>query len=137
MFKLIDSYYDKEDGTSFVEIQTDYGKFSAYAFLNPEDKDAASSFLGCELAEYRATIQYFEKCLTRVNIQINCLEDLYFRMDYSEPILEKRLEQYKNYKKEIIDNIKSLKEVINNKLENRLVILDHMKKKKEQKKEEK
>ena len=115
MFKLVKSNYDKEDGVSFVEIQTDYGNFCDYSFLSPDDKDVASSFLGCELAEYRATIQYFEKCLVRVNIQINCLED---------------------YKKEITSNIKSLKEVINNKLENRLVIIDHMKKLKEKKTEE-
>ena len=136
MFKLVKSNYDKEDGISFVEIQTDYGNFSDYSFLNPEDEDVASSFLGCELAEYRATIQYFEKCLTRVNIQINCLEDLKSRLGHEEPTLEKRLKQYKDYKKEITDNIKSLKEVINNKLENRLVIIDHMKKIKEKKTEE-
>ena len=136
MFKLVKSNYDKEDGISFVEIQTDYGNFCDYSFLNPEDKDVASSFLGCELAEYRATIQYFEKCLVRVNIQINCLEDLKTRLGHEEPTLEKRLKQYKDYKKEITDNIKSLKEVINNKLENRLVIIDHMKKIKEKKTEE-
>lgn len=136
MFKLVDSNYDKEDGISFVEIQTDYGNFSAYAFLSPEDEDVASSFLGCELAEYRATIQYFEKCLTRVNIQINCLEELKGRLGHEEPALEKRLKQYKDYKKETIDNIKSLKEVIKNKLENRLVIIDHMRKLKDKKTEE-
>lgn len=136
MFKLVKSNYDKEDGISFVEIQTDYGNFCDYSFLNPEDEDVASSFLGCELAEYRATIQYFEKCLVRVNIQINCLEDLKTRLGHKEPALEKRLKQYKDYKKEITNNIKSLKEVINNKLENRLVIIDHMKKIKEKKTEE-
>ena len=136
MFKLVKSNYDKEDGISFVEIQTDYGNFCDYSFLNPEDEDVASSFLGCELAEYRAIIQYFEKCLTRVNIQINCLEDLKSRLGHEEPTLEKRLKQYKDYKKEITDNIKSLKEVINNKLENRLVIIDHIKKIKEKKTEE-
>ena len=136
MFKLVKSNYDKEDGISFVEIQTDYGNFYDYSFLNPEDEDVASSFLGCELAEYRATIQYFEKCLVRVNIQINCLEDLKNRLGHEEPALEKRLKQYKDYKKEITNNIKSLKEVINNKLENRLVIIDHMKKIKEKKTEE-
>ena len=136
MFKLVKSNYDKEDGISFVEIQTDYGNFCDYSFLNPEDEDVASSFLGCELAEYRAIIQYFKKCLTRVNIQINCLEDLKSRLGHEEPTLEKRLKQYKDYKKEITDNIKSLKEVINNKLENRLVIIDHMKKIKEKKTEE-
>ena len=82
MFKLVKSNYDKEDGISFVEIQTDYGNFCDYSFLNPEDEDVASSFLGCELAEYRATIQYFEKCLVRVNIQINCLEDLKNRLGH-------------------------------------------------------
>ena len=136
MFKLVKSDYNKEDGISLVEIQTDYGNFCAYSFLSPEDTEVASSFLGCELAEYRATIQYFEKCLTRVNIQINCLEDLKLRFNQEEPVLEKRLKQYKDYKKETIDNIKSLKEVIKNKLENRLVIIDHMKKLKEKKTEE-
>lgn len=136
MFKLVKSDYNKEDGISFVEIQTDYGNFCAYSFLSPEDTEVASSFLGCELAEYRATIQYFEKCLIRVNIQINCLEDLKLRFNQEEPVLEKRLKQYKDYKKEIVDNIASLKEVINNKLENRLVIIDHMKKLKEKKTEE-
>ena len=28
MFKLVKSNYDKEDGVSFVEIQTDYGNLT-------------------------------------------------------------------------------------------------------------
>lgn len=132
MIKLFDSNYDEESGISFVEIETDYGHFCGYSFLSDDDKEIASSFLGCELAEYRAIIQYFEKCLMRVDIQIKCIEDLKKRGLVSN-IADKRLSQYENYKKELKDNIKSLNDLINNKLENRIKIIEHMNKIKEKK----
>lgn len=142
MIKLIDSEYDKENGVSYVTIQTELGNFSGAAFLHPEDEDFPSSFLGCEIAEYRATIDYFEKLLYRLNIEIKTLESLRidfirtYKEEYHEcMLLEKRLKQKNKLKQEIKENIKSLKELIDNKINNRLIIAKRMQEKKEEKSE--
>lgn len=142
MIKLINSEYDKESGISYVTIQTELGNFSETALLHPEDADFSSSFLGCEIAEYRATINYFKKLLYRLNIEIKTLENLRidfirtYKEEYHEcMLLEKRLKQKNKLKQEIKENIKSLKELIDNKINNRLIIAKRMQEKKEEKSE--
>lgn len=137
MIKLISSNYDEKDGTSEVIIATEIGNFYGYAFLHPDDENVASSFLGCEIAEYRATISYFKEVLKRVNISLNTLYELQYALnDFTPLVINKRITQKEQYKKELQDNIKSLQEVIDNKVENRLLIikkLEEVKEKKEDK----
>lgn len=132
MIKLVSANYYEECGTSVVEIMTELGKFKGVAELHEDDKDIASHFIGCEIAEYRATIQYFKKLLYRLNIEIKLLE----KLPYSKENF-KVYEQKKNHKKEVLDNISSLKDIINNKLENRLVILKEIEKIQQKRKEDK
>lgn len=138
MIKLKDCNYDKESGISYAEIETDIGIFYEYAFLNPEDADIESTFLGCEIAEYRATIEYFKAKLKNINIKINTLLDL--QKDLKKITNEncktykKVCDKLKNYeleKKEFVYNIKSLKTAIENKIDNRIVIINKMKEKKQ------
>lgn len=129
MIKLLQSNYDEASGHSYVKIGTECGIFEGHAFLHPEDKNIASSFFGCEIAEYRATIEYFKKKLHFLNIRQLSLLDL--KRDYKNlkansflysiglgdkycDILDKRIYQNKIQINEYKANIKSLKAVINN-----------------------
>lgn len=143
MIKLLNSVYDKEDGVSCVTIETEIGNFNGYAFLHPEDEMIKSSFLGCEIAEYRATIEYFKKKLRILNIEIKTLENLRkdFKNTYKEDyhnceILERRMEQKLIQKKEYEMIIYSLKKSINLKVDNRIEVLKKFDKKKENKEQE-
>lgn len=143
MIKLLDSGYDKEEGVSYVTIETEIGNFDGYAFLHPEDEMIESSFLGCEIAEYRATIEYFKKKLRTLNIEIKTLENLRkdFKNTYKEDyhdceILERRMEQKLIQKKEYEMIIYSLKKSIDLKVDNRIEVLKKFDKKKENKEQE-
>ena len=52
--KLLFSDYDEKTGISKATIQNRYGIVSATSKIHPEDKDHASRFLGCEIAELKA-----------------------------------------------------------------------------------
>lgn len=131
MIKLIDAKYYDEDGTSEAIIATEIGNFYGYAFLHPEDESVKSNFLGCEIAEYRATIAYFKERLKRLNIELKTLYEIKNGFNQIVPVLvNKKIEQREQYKKEIKDNIKSLNAIIDNKVENRLIIIQKLEKRK-------
>ena len=83
MIKLLDANYDSEDGTSYAKIMTDCGIFEDWAFLHPDDKEIASKFLGCEIAEYRATLLYFHKKLSLLN-----------KLSITIPVISSNFEMY-------------------------------------------
>ena len=146
MIKLLHSNYDEASGHSYVKIGTDCGIFEGHAFLHPEDSEVASSFFGCEIAEYRATLEYFKKKLHFLNIRQLSLLDL--KRDYKNlqkdsflyslglgdrycRILNKRICQNEVQIKEYKANIKSLKVVINSAFEAREKTLAKIQKNKE------
>lgn len=130
MLKLIKSNYDEESGMSYVELNTDLGKFYGYAFLNKEeDADIASAYFGCELAEMDATLQYYNH---KRFLLAQGLEALYrFRVDlkrnpqynsesFEFELLEKRIRQ-KETQKHLYDvMIKNLKKAIKIRPEQRI-----------------
>lgn len=130
MLKLIKSNYDEESGISYVELNTDLGKFYGYAFLNKEeDADIASAYFGCELAEMDATLQYYNH---KRFLLAQGLEALYrFRVDlkrnpqynsesFEFELLEKRIKQ-KETQKHLYDvMIKNLKKAIKVRPEQRI-----------------
>lgn len=130
MLKLIKSNYDEESGISYVELNTDLGKFYGYAFLNKEeDADIASVYFGCELAEMDATLQYYVK---KRYILAQGLEALYrFRVDikrspqynsesFEAVLLDNKIKQ-KEKQKQIYDaTIKNLKNAIKTSPERRI-----------------
>lgn len=127
MIKLIDANFNKEDMYSEATIQTEYGKYCGYAFVHPEDEDKVSSFLGCEIAEARAIIDYCNEKIKRVNIEIKILEEL----NHCAPIVDKKLKEKQDYKKLLQNNVKSLKDGINLKINNRITLLQKIEKKKQ------
>lgn len=130
MLKLIKSNYDEESGISYVELNTDLGKFYGYAFLNKEeDADIASAYFGCELAEMDATLQYYNH---KRFLLAQGLEALYrFRVDlkrnpqynsesFEFELLEKRIKQKENQKHLYDVMIKNLKKAIKIRPEQRI-----------------
>lgn len=139
MIKLLTSNFDKEDGVSYVKIATDCGNFEGFAFLHPEDKEIVSTYLGCEIAEYRATIEYFKHKKYIVNIEIQELfrirkelikNNSFFGLANKRAIrniniiIEKKLGNKEFY----ATCIKTLNRVINNKVNDRI---DYLNKKKD------
>lgn len=134
MIKLLVANFDKEDGTSYVKIDTDCGHFEGFAFLHPEDKDIESTYLGCEIAEYRATIEYFKYKKHIVNIEIQELfrarkelkkTNTFFGLANKRAInsLNVIIEKKIGNKEFYASCIKSLNAVINNKINTRIEFL--------------
>ena len=118
-YKLINSYYNKENGVSYSVIQTDKGIFSASSLLREEDKDVESSFLGCELAEKKAQIKYLQtenrELLYAIHILENLEKELKCIKGYNPHSLEARrlrrkIYELKDIHKEQKENIQNIKE---------------------------
>lgn len=73
--KITYSNYDKETGTSLVEISNSYGSFVGISHLQEEDKAHASTFAGCKYAEIKANISYAKERARVLRYQIKALED--------------------------------------------------------------
>lgn len=130
--RLIFSNYDEEDGISYVKIQTNIGHFEGYAYLNEEDKEYASKFFGCKIAEYRAIIEYLKERIFRTNLELNELKKLdeYMPMNIKTyEYLKKRINQKENYKKQCKEDIRSLRKHINSSIEERFKFLEERKEK--------
>lgn len=130
MIKLLNSYYNEMDGVSEATIQTELGNFIGYAFLNEEDRDKASTYLGCEIAEARAVIHYKRQKLYRVNVEIELLKNLPFSNEI-EKIYKNKLDVKKNLK----SDIKAIREGINKHIDLRYDYLEKMEKKKKEEQE--
>lgn len=72
--KIIYSSYDEESGLSIVRIQNRYGTYTGYARLNKEeDKENASSFFGCRIAEGRAKVAFVKDRIKTLKAEIKIL----------------------------------------------------------------
>lgn len=134
MYKIKDIIYDKETGTSYAEITTELGNFAGYAFLNPEDKEIESNFLGCEIAEYRAVINYLKEARYRVNIGLHALykaRNMFKKSNQDYSTLEKIIANYEEENEEYKQDIQEINNAIDKKLDDRIRILNKITKKKE------
>ena len=139
MIKLIDSHYDKEDGgIACVRIATECGYFEGYAFLHPDDEQYESEFLGLEVAEMRATIEYYEKKLHFLNTRLLALYDIakdirsnpqYDSEHFEYQIIQKRIRQNEEQKEIYKEYIKDIKEAIKTKLEAHTIFINKINKK--------
>ena len=73
--KLVDSWYNEENGESYAKINTDYGYFEAYSQLHEEDADIASRYAGCQYAETRAVLKYMKLRIKNLNLELKGLEN--------------------------------------------------------------
>lgn len=92
--KLIDSYYNAENGVSYAKINTDYGEFEGYAILHDEDKEIASRYAGCQYAETRAVLKYMKNRIKilayQIKALINCQKQMERRASYNPNSVESR-----------------------------------------------
>lgn len=92
--KLIDSYFDEENGISYARINTDYGEFEGWSQLHEEDKSISSTFAGCQYAETKAILKYMKYRIKLINERIKALEDcqkaLMYRKNYEHNSVENR-----------------------------------------------
>jgi hypothetical protein len=119
--KIIYSEYNPETGDSIVVIHNKLGEFYGTASLHPEDKDIASSFVGCRYAEVRAHISCEQYKKEMIDIQIKALKDfeniLKGRWNYNEDSMEtrrlrKRMHELKAERKKISEKIAALKKAL-------------------------
>lgn len=75
-WKLKEAIYNQNDGYSCVTITTDLGEFSGYCKLHDEDKDIASNFFGCKIAEMRATVKYGKAKIKKLKNKIDIIKNL-------------------------------------------------------------
>ena len=92
MFKIKSSNYDEVSGVSIVTILTELGEFTGVARLHEDDKENASSFFGCEIAEIRAYIQYSKKQQFIALHKYKAFKDMY-----------KNLSQMKEFNKDSVE----------------------------------
>ena len=92
MFKVKMANYDKESGVSIVTLATDLGEFTSVSRLHEDDRENASSFFGCEIAEMRALIAYSKRQKMITSQQYKAIKDMY-----------KNLEQMKAFNKDSVE----------------------------------
>ena len=140
MIKFLESNYDKECGMSCVKIATECGIFYGYAWLNPEDKEYESEFLGCEVAEMRAISDYYKRKIHFLRTRLVTLYDIardirnnpQFDSEHFEyQIIQKRIAQNEEQKAIYKEYIKDIKEAIDYKLDARVELVEKLKKKKQ------
>lgn len=135
--KLIESYYDENDGLSYARINTDYGEFEGWAQLHEEDNDIASRYAGCQYAEQRAVLKYMKHRIKILAWQIQALNNcqnqvegraLYNRNSVESRALRKQIFILKNEKKDWQSRYNSLQEKLLKDMNDRKSIIEKFKK---------
>lgn len=135
--KLIESYYDENDGLSYAKINTDYGEFEGLAQLHEEDNDIASRYAGCQYAEQRAVLKYMKHRIKILAWQIQALNNcqnqvegraLYNRNSVESRALRKQIFILKNEKKDWQSRYDSLQEKLLKDMNDRKSIIEKFKK---------
>lgn len=80
-YKIVESYRDKDTNLSITIIKIKDKYYKGTAKLHPNDVDYDSSFIGCEIAEYRAYIKYLKEEKQNVKRELETLIQLRNRVD--------------------------------------------------------
>ena len=142
--EFIKSCYDPDTGFSFVIMQHLGKKFTGTARLHPDDKENASEYAGCELAEIRATIyalkyerkiaknkadqalDFYKSCVGYAN---------YDRESDTAKVILRQLNQRIKKVNDLTDQINELIDAADRQIRNRAVAARILKKVKEMPKE--
>ena len=118
--KLLYSYFFPATGESTVAIANRDGVYIGSAKLHPDDKNSASQFAGCRLAECRAWLQYLHKELSRQKLMLKTIQNLKRDIDLHSPNIDQQTQRRINLKlRDYSNNIQSLKDDIKQ-LENKI-----------------
>ena len=128
--KFLYGYFDQETGKSQVGVADKYGKYVGYAYLHPDDKNNASKFMGCRLAQQRAWIKGLQtrRRIFKIKIQtiIEVYKDLQKNCDISGEITQRfyyRIKCYDNEIKELEQQIQDIKDDIKKRIQIREKII--------------
>lgn len=95
MFKMKMSNYDKESGVSIVVLSTDLGEFTGVSRLHEDDRQNASEFFGCEIAELRALIAYTKRQKQITAYQYKAVKDMYINLSQMKEFNKESVEARK------------------------------------------
>lgn len=127
--KFLYGYFNQDTGESVVTLADRYGTYTGQAKLHPDDKDNASQYMGCGLAQRRAWIKALQNRRRRIKIKIQAIKEIIvdikvFANDYVD--INKRLKcKLKSYNKEI-ENIENLIKEIQNNINKRIEVRDNL-----------
>lgn len=111
--KFLYGYFDQETGKSQVCLADKYGKYIGYAYLHPDDKNNASRFMGCRLAQQRAWIKGLQARRRIIKIKIQTINEIYKDLCENCQIAGLNIQQRLYYKlKAYNDEIKELDQQI-------------------------
>lgn len=133
--KFLYGYFNEQTGESIVTLANKYGHYTGYAYLHPDDKNNASQYAGCDLAEKRAWLDSLRKDHRRIKFQLkaiqNLAKDININCDYIDPKIKRRfniqLKLYQSALDEIEEEIKELNESIEKSIKIREEILNRTK----------
>lgn len=132
---MIYSDYNQDTRVSTVTIANALGNFTGYATCHPDDN--VSSFFGCNIAEYRATIKSLREEKRIVKFQIKALKEAYdmfcntsdFNPNCNEARkVRKAIKIKENRFEDIINIIDSLQKVVDEAPDLRAKTIENMKK---------
>lgn len=111
--KFLYGYFDQETGKSQVGLVDKYGRYIGYAYLHPDDKNNASRFMGCRLAQQRAWIKGLQTRRRVFKLKIQTIIEVYKDLQKNCDISEKGITQRFYYRIKCYDNeIKELEQQI-------------------------
>lgn len=139
--KFLYGYYNDQTGESTVTLANKYGQYTGYAYLHPDDKESASEYAGCNLAQKRAWLDSLRKDRRRISFQLKAIKNLYKDIKHNvqdpDPKITKRFQiQIKLYQTaltEINSDIQELQNLIKKTIETRASILKRSKENKSDK----
>lgn len=138
MFKMIYSNYNEITGISTVTLSTDLGEFTGTAKLHEEDREIASNYFGCQLAEVRALVEYSKRKKMIARQQYLMLKNLYSNIEqmteFDENDVAARKMRRKIYElhrewKKWNNNVETLKMNIKHSCEERVAMINKFKNK--------
>ena len=74
--KFLYGYFHPDTGQSIVALANKNGIYTGEARLHPEDKQYASKFAGCRLAEARAWMKFLSAEIRRKKIMLHTVQNL-------------------------------------------------------------
>lgn len=136
--KFLYGYFDQSTGESIVALADKYGTYIGQAKLHPDDKNNASEYMGCGIAQRRAWIKALQNRRRRAKIKLNTVKDLMkdIHLNYQGLLhygLKRRfnlkIRDYSNEIKDINNQIEQIKDDIKKRIKIRNDLIEKINKK--------
>lgn len=133
--KLLYSYFFPDTGESVAALGNRDGVYIGSAKLHPDDKDSASQFAGCRIAECRAWLKYLHKERRTQRLRLNTIKnlnkDIQLHCSTVDPAVQRRINlkirDYHNKIDELTEDIEQLENKIKRDIELRDSLLKRTK----------